>query len=433
MRILDLGRYVSAICAALSILVGCGEPQSAGAPGAFAPTTALAPTHIIGRRVLPAVSFQVLHRFRGGSDGAQPTARLLDVNDTMFGTTTSGGGTGCSSVGCGTVYTITPNHVETVLHSFSGGLDGWMPAAGLSKVNGTLYGTTRNGGGSCNCGTVYSISVNGLETVLHRFQGGVYDGFDPAFAGVTNIHGTLYGTTFHGGGASACGAGCGIAYSLNTATGAFTILHRFIGGSDGFYPTSTLLNVNGTLYGTTVGGGSSCDCGLVYTLSTNGTYKVLYNFNGGTDGWEPDSDLVDVNGILYGTTLYGGGEGCSYGAGGCGTVYSIGTSGAEKVVYSFRGGSDGAIPGAGLHNLNGTLYGVTSFGGGTQCTHGCGTVYSLTTTGVEKVVHAFAGGREGVSPDADLIDLNGVLYGTTAFGPRCIWSEGCGIVFGLSP
>ena len=100
------------------------------------------------RRRVSSSSFRVLYRFAGGSDGAQPVAALIDVNGILYGTTENGGGSGCKKLGCGTVYSITTSGAEKVLHSFAGGSDGAYPAAALVDVNGTLYGTTENGGGS---------------------------------------------------------------------------------------------------------------------------------------------------------------------------------------------------------------------------------------------------------------------------------------------
>ena len=77
--------------------------------------------------------------------------------------------------------------------------------------------------------------------------------------------------------------------------------------------------------------------------------------------------MINVGGTLYGTTADGG-------ANGKGTVFSVTKSGKESVVYSFAGGSDGAIPTAGLVNVRGTLYGTTADGGGPN---NYGTVFSI--------------------------------------------------------
>jgi uncharacterized repeat protein (TIGR03803 family) len=96
----------------------------------------------------------VLYSFAGGSgDGANPFAGLLNVNGTLYGTTEEGG-----AYGYGTVFKITRRGTETVLHSFGGSGDGANPYAGLLKVNGTFYGTTARGGTN-NDGTVFSLTL----------------------------------------------------------------------------------------------------------------------------------------------------------------------------------------------------------------------------------------------------------------------------------
>ncbi len=188
------------------------------------------------------------------------------------------------------------------------------------------------------------------------------------------------------------------------------------------------------LYGTTrFGGGAKGGCcGTVYSISAAGAEKVLYRFKGGADGASPQGDLIDVGGTLYGTTILGGGSGCYSGAG-CGTVYAVTTGGDEKVLYRFAGGSDGAGPQVGLIDVNDTLYGTTTSGGGSGCVEGCGTVYSVSTAGAERVLYSFAGGSDGMYPKA-LVSVKGTLYGATSLGGDGGNSSNCcGTVFALSP
>jgi uncharacterized repeat protein (TIGR03803 family) len=120
-----------------------------------------------------------------------------------------------------------------------------------------------------------------------------------------------------------------------------------------------------------------------------GKEKVVYSFgNGSGDGTLPGGNLINVNGTLYGTTFYGGADSA-------GTVFKITTSGTEKLLYSFKGGpNDGAYPAAGLINVNGTLYGTTSLGGASTCIgYGCGTVFAITTSGKEAVLYSFKGSK----------------------------------------
>jgi uncharacterized repeat protein (TIGR03803 family) len=145
--------------------------------------------------------------------------------------------------------------------------------------------------------------------------------------------------------------------------------------------------------------------------------------------------LSDVDGTLYGTT--------SPGDGGYGTVYSVTTSGAHKVLYRFVGAPDGASPVGGLTDMNGTLYGTTSGGGDTSCkglikgSPGCGTIYSITTGGTENVLYSFTGGLDGNTPLAPLIAVKGSLYGTTGYdgndAPRKTQDNCCGTVFRFTP
>jgi uncharacterized repeat protein (TIGR03803 family) len=242
----------------------------------------------------------------------------------------------------------------------------------------------------------------------------------------------LYGTTSNGGGGP-CYEGCGTVYAIG-ASGVEHVLHTFTGEADGQTPGAALLNVNGTLFGTTQGGGANGE-GCVYSISSSGTEEVLYSFSG-ADGASPLAPLIDVKGTLYGTTELGG----EYNDG---TVFSIGRSGKEKVLYSFAGHSDGKNPLAALLEVHGTLYGLTNGGGSSNsgCDdsygEGCGTIYSVTTKGEEKVLYAFKGGSDGWAPQDALVDVNGTLYGTTSLGgegggPSC-YDAGCGTIFQITP
>src|ERR1700722_15501395 len=153
------------------------------------------------------------------------------------------------------------------------------------------------------------------------------------------------------------------------------------------------------------------------------TFEVLYSFAGyPTDGAQPAAGLLmDAAGNLYGTTRYGGShEGCP-GKWQCGAVFKLDTNGAETVLYNFTG-PDGANP---ISNLildaNGDLYGTTAYGGDTgNCVYisntGCGAVFKLSGT-KETVLYRFTGGQDGAWPFGGVImDVRGALYGTTNEG-----------------
>ncbi len=266
-------------------------------------------------------------------------------------------------------------------------------------------------------------------TVLHSFRNSP-DGAFP-FAGLLrDAAGNLYGSTNAGGASGNCSGGCGTVFKLDTS-GNETVLYSFKGGNDGATPGfgSLIRDEAGNLYGTTADGGSgggcsfSFGCGTVFKLDPAGNETVLYSFKGGSDGESPVAGLImDVAGNLYGTTQDGGsGSGCSFG---CGTVFKLDPAGNFTVLHSFTGGSDGTQPLAALiFDQAGNLYGTTEEGGSGTCTvingvSGCGTVFKLDPSGNETVLHTFTGGNDGAAPlfVGLIMDIAGNLYGTTQIG-----------------
>lgn len=422
-----VGRILSATIFLL-LVVGCANGQPGAIPSAG---TATAPQwHGSLVNAPNAVKETILHTFTSAPDGAFPYAALVNVKGTLYGTTINGG-----ADGYGSVFKIATSGKESVIHSFTGGTsDGANPYGSLVDVNGTMYGTTLSAGGlgcySTGCGTVFKITTSGKESIVYSFKGGTSDGAFPQ-AGLTDVKGTLFGTTLQGGAKN-----YGTVLQI-TASGKETLLHSFAGGSDGTSPLANLTELKGALYGTTeYGGTGSCStlggsgCGIVFKVTPSGTESVLFTFPGNTSNGEyPFGGLTDVKGTLYGTTVNGG-------ASNIGVVFKITPSGTENVIYNFKNSSgDGNEPFAGLILVKGTLYGTTGQGG----TSGAGTVYKITTSGAETVLYSFAGyPSNGGTPTADLVDVHGALFGTTDdggssencynnFGPT-----GCGIVFSLS-
>jgi len=353
----------------------------------------------------PSGTFQVVYSFQGGSDGVEPAAPLVSLSGTLYGTTRGGGANGD-----GTVYSVTPAGAENVIHSFGASGDGSTPDSALVNLGGMFYGTA-SFDAVHDCGVVYSITPGGAETPLHTFSGPP-DGCRPE-SPLAAVGGTLFGVTESGGKSLQFG----VLYKMTTA-GVERVVHAFGGTpSDGAYPASSLLNVGGTIYGTTDSGGTS-GMGSVFARAPGGAVSVIYSFKGGADGANPVGGLVDLNGTFYGTTSRGGSNSV-------GTVYSITPAGVENVVYSFTGSNgDGVNPIGNLAVKNGLLYGVTSAGGSSFD----GIAYTMTTAGVETIVHTFVGGNnDGANPQAGLILSGGKVYGTTAFGG----AKGFGTVFHL--
>ena len=341
---------------------------------------------------------------------------------------------------------------ERALYAFPGGSDGAYPAAGLiTDSKGNLYGTTQGGGFQpADAGTVFELtppataSGTWTETVLYAFMGGS-DGAYPEAGLLADSKGNLYGTTQGGGTIQGSSFQCGTVFELMppaTAGGAWTemVLHAFTCFSDGDQPIGGLIADNeGNLYGTTSAGGAA-ESGTVFKLTppatAEGTWTetVLYAFTGGSDGASPIGTLLaGSNGNLYGTTFSGGysdSPSCNFSGCGCGTVFELtppattGGAWTEKVLHAFRGcygGGDGGYPLAGLiADSKGNLYGTSSGGFGSS---NDGTVFELTPPlprihgWLYAVLHAFAGGSDGVYPEGGLIaDSEGNLYGTTQGG-----------------
>jgi uncharacterized repeat protein (TIGR03803 family) len=364
--------------------------------------------------------FETLYRFTGHSDGRVPVGALLDEYGTLYGTTNFGGDVSkhCTpGRGCGAVFALTGSGSESKLYDFKPRKNGLRPYAGLAEVNGALVGTTQEGG-THNDGTVFTVTTAGAANVLWSFNG--KDGNDPR-AALTLADGVLYGTTYLGG-----SAGAGTVFALTPSGSKYveSVLHSFQGGKDGALPTDGLIAVNGVLYGTTSEGGASND-GTIFEIGYSGEEQVLYSFKGGTtDGARPFGGLVDLNGTIYGTTSSGGAQNK-------GTIFALAASGSESLLHSFGAGMDGATPDAGLTIFNGQLYGNTRYGGASNN----GTIYTIdtmTSSASEAVLYSFTGGSDGFAPYANLVAGSTSLYGTTLFGGLG-QGYGDGTVFEITP
>jgi uncharacterized repeat protein (TIGR03803 family) len=376
----------------------------------------------------------VYHNFGGIPDGQTPAAGVIrDRTGNLFGTTEYGG-----ALGKGTVFEITSEGVESVLHSFGATGDGVNPTAAIAEdTDGNLYGTTLYGGtGKCTlgCGTVFKLTPSGEETVLHNFSANIgSDGNSPQAGVILDAGGNLYGTTLEGGWGS-CHGGCGTVYEISSA-GVEKVLWNFEGGTvGGWHPEGGLvMDGAGSLYGTTSagGGGTGNGCGLVFKLSYNGTKwveSVMHRFlESASDGCEPVAVLtLDSAGNLYGTTMLGGTN--NYG-----TVFKVTPAGKETVLVNFDG-SNGRLPESALvQDAQGNFYGTTNFGPDTNgCSGlGCGLVFKMTPEGVQSVYFAFPDNeQDGEHPLGVILDAAGNLYGTT---PVTMGNQYAGNVFQIAP
>ncbi len=225
--------------------------------------------------------------------------------------------------------------------------------------------------------------------------------------------------------------GAALALSVSVPLGAAAggmptdVIYNFTGGAEGGTPQAGLIkDTAGNFYGTTSGGGSSnCPfgCGAVFKVSPLGVATALYTFKGGRDGGEPQDTLIaDAAGNLYGTTEFGG-------AHNFGVVFKLTPSGVETVLHAFAGGGDGAQPIAGLiMDAAGNFYGTTTGSGPPNP----GTVFKLASDGTQTVLHAFTRHLDGYQPyDGVIMDKHGNLYGDTAFGG----ASNLGVIFKIAP
>ena len=302
----------------------------------------------------------------------------------------------------------------SVLHYFTGGLDGDNPYAGVTLGrSGVLYGTAANGG-TYGAGTVFKLSQVNSSWVfdpLYEFTGGS-DGSFPLGGVVIGPNGALYGTTF-----GRVGGNFGTVFELTspptfcrgvTCYWNAIILHTFT-GPDGSSPQTEnlIFDSSGNIYGTT-GAGGLYNSGTMFELTPSGggyTESILHSFGNGSDGRNPlPGILFDTAGNAYGTTERGGTGSPSECHGSCGAVFQLMASNGgwvENVLVNYDN-TNGANPyGNLIIDASGSLYGTTTGGG----QNGGGVVYKLAPSGggfTYSVLYAFSscGSRAGLAEDA---------------------------------
>jgi uncharacterized repeat protein (TIGR03803 family) len=359
-------------------------------------------------RVRVSAAETVLHNFGAGAanDGTQPWGSLTMVQRrgpaVVFGQTRYGGASGD-----GTLFMMNPNGSGyRVVYSFAGGPnDGSQPMYDQLRQQGSaLYGTTLRGG-PANQGVIYKLNTSGTGfTLIHRFQGGAGDGAQPQSSPLP-IGSKLYGTTTRGGSNN-----LGTLYAVGTGGTNFHILYSFSTPS-GSQPGGFVVKVGNALYGMTrLGGVKNNGVLFRYNLKT-GAYTLLHSFVGGAnDGAAPDhGGLTVVGNRFYGLTAQGG-------PANKGVLFRIDISGKQfKVVHDFTGAPfDGASPRGSLVLSGSVLYGTTASGG----PGGHGTVFRFLTRGQRfRVLHAFRGAPTDGATALDNVSIyKGNLYGMTRYG-----------------
>ena len=401
---------------------------------------------VVLSQTVQAQTYTVLHNFTGGADGAGPASALtVGTGGVLYGTANIDG-----PHGYGTVFRMNQTNsgwVFSTLYGFAGGSDGAIPMGGVVfGTYGALFGTTVEGGGPENDGTVFALTPPSTfcrsltcywdETILHTFTGAP-DGFNPAGENlVFDAAGNIYGTTENGGAHDA-----GTVFELTPSGSGYTenILYNFAGRPDGAYPfAGVVFDAAGNLYGTTGNGGTGrgCDygCGTAFQLTpSNGSWQesVLVNFDFGhaglAGGIYPFGPLVfDSDGNLYGTTIYSSSNNLD------GIVFKLAPSDGEftpSLLYSFP--SSCQPYGGVVIDTEGNFYGQCVSGGANNI----GWVFELTNCSQHCTLvdlHDFTG-RDGSMPISPVtLDANGNLYGATEYGGTGACQLGCGVVWEIT-
>ena len=379
---------------------------------------------------------KVLYSFTGGADGAEPRDELvMDASGNLYGATYFGGNTTQCDYGCGVIFEISPGSGGTwtyqTLYTFSG-KDGANPNGGLIfDKKGNLYGTTMQGG-TFGFGTAFELEAqaNGTwkEIVLYNFG---KNSTAPSAHLVFDKNGNLYGVSELGG---YCGnEGCGKVFRLqHSKSGSWTekpLLN--LGKVDyGNEPDGSVIrDRKGNLFGTAYFRGP-CHGGGLFEVSPGPkdqwTSQLLIGFGcGGTGGINPDGTLsFDAKGNLFGVLA-------NSGRGKAGGIFEFDRGAGKEVILHEFNGSDGANPECKpVFDSSGNFYGATSAGGSANL----GVVFSMTKKSnghwQYAVLHSFAGGSDGASPDSGVIlDSSRNIFGTTVAGG----SSGAGAIYEITP
>jgi uncharacterized repeat protein (TIGR03803 family) len=367
--------------------------------------------------------YSVLHNFGDGTvpdDGVNPRASLYQLpgSDSLYGVTQDE-----NNSNAGTLYKITPQGEETVVHVFKGplpigGASGDQASAyplGLG-YGGGLRGVT-TGGGQYNSGTLFEISEEGVFKTLVDFGNPAIKDSprNPSGAVKLSFDGDVYGTSAQGGSANK-----GTIFKVNPED-VVTTLHDYGDGSvpnDGESPCGSLVWAGGTsYYGTTSKGsdrkGGSISKGTLFKTTTLGAVTVLHHFDDGSIPNDADASgkvglFVAAEGTPYGTTEFGGDA----------------TNGGTFFKFT----PDGMTPQPTLEEgPDGSFYGTTAAGGSANE----GKIYKVTRQGAVTILHNFGAGNiphDGIKPAGGLVfGHDGLLYGTTEEGG----SAGKGTVFRL--
>lgn len=356
-----------------------------------------------------ASGFATVHSFGlTPDDAALPQTGLTISGETLFGTSAFGGRP--ASNGAGTIYTFdSASGAVSVEYSFGNGPS--FPGR-LVAAQGALYGTTASGGGANGYIFKYDPHAHAF-TLLHAFAGGL-DGWSPT-PELTFLNGYLYGMTSRGGLANCPFLGtdtCGTVFKIDPAAGRYRQIHAFKDMQDGMAPSTGLRRYQQDLYGAT-------STTLIRLDSKSGEISAIHRFTNPDNEGSVSGNLVALGGMLYGVNFTGGTESD-------GALFALDpATGVYGVLHSFKGQAYGLHPSGSLAVHNGVLYGSTQTGG----QNNKGVVFSFEpSTRHLQVLHDFTG-ADGAMPNGGLVFFHGAFYGTTQQGG----AANLGVIYRLTP
>ena len=335
--------------------------------------------------VTPAGVYSVLNRIGSSTTGSEPVGDyLVGPDGNFYGLMGKGG-----EFGLGGVVKITPAGEVTMLHSFAPS-EGAFPGEGLCLANdGKLYGVLGAGGVNVLQGCVFSVEMNGTFSIVASFDG--TNGAEPSTALVQGADNGLYGMTRQGGANFT-----GVIYRV-TLGGTISVLRDLSQFTDGFGPSNTLVDGgDGFFYGVLTGGNGT---GSVFRTTPAGSFSLIPSV--ATVARNPSSIMHGSDGAFYGTS-----QGIS---GNHGTVFRMSSDGSSTtVLHAFpSNGSQGSFPQAELaETADGFFYGTTISSGQDNL----GTVFRIKADGSFQLLHNFTTATGGF-PFGKILPLNGALYG----------------------
>ncbi|WP_216820621.1 choice-of-anchor tandem repeat GloVer-containing protein, partial [Cnuella takakiae] len=349
-------------------------------------------------RIATTGGITILRHFNIEEEGGHPKGGIIQAKDgNFYGLLSSGG-----DYQGGSVFRLTPSGTFSVIRHFNINADGGRPRGNLVQgTDGNFYGIHTHGG-TFNGGTIFKMTPDGQYSVLKMLSSAT-DGAQSEGSLVQATDGALYGMTQYGG-----TYGYGVIFRITT-TGTYKVLKHLTPATDAAYPTGDLIQAkDGYLYGMAPKG--IAYNGVIFKIKMDGTgFVLLHQMAPATEGGNPLGSLKQgSDGNFYGLTYLGGGSGYS------GTAFKMNSSGTLTVIRRFTEATDGGQAcGSLIQAPDGALYGMTYAGGKNLK----GTIFRLTTGGSYSVLAHLNGSNTGNAPAGNVaIGKDSAYFGITRAG-----------------